>query len=57
MELKKFLKEAKTVGVDGLIIVDLPPEIDGEVCIPASKMGIDFIRLATPTSSINSLPK
>ncbi len=55
--VKKFLKESKTVGVDGLIIVDLPPEADEEVCIPASKMGIDFIRLATPTSSINRLPK
>ena len=55
--VKNFLKEAKSVGVDGLIIVDLPPEADDEVCIPASKMGIDFIRLATPTSSIKRLPK
>ena len=55
--VKNFLKEAKAVGVDGLIIVDLPPEADDEVCIPARKMGIDFIRLATPTSSINRLPK
>ena len=54
--VKKFLKEIKEVGIDGLIIVDLPPEADDEVCIPANKMNIDFIRLATPTSSINRLP-
>ena len=52
----KFLKDAKKAGIDGLIIVDLPPEADEEVCIPASKIDIDFIRLATPTSSINRLP-
>lgn len=54
--VKNFLKEAKEAGIDGLIIVDLPPEADEEVCIPANKMNIDFIRLATPTSSINRLP-
>lgn len=54
--VKKFLKEAKEAGIDGLIIVDLPPEADEEVCNPANKMNIDFIRLATPTSSINRLP-
>jgi len=54
--VKKFLKEAKEAGLDGLIIVDLPPEADEEVCNPANKMNIDFIRLATPTSSINRLP-
>ena len=54
--VKKFLFDIKKVGIDGLIIVDLPPEADEEVCIPSSKIGIDFIRLATPTSSINRLP-
>jgi tryptophan synthase alpha chain len=54
--VKKFLTEIKTVGIDGLIIVDLPPEADEEVCIPSTKMGIDFIRLATPTSSEERLP-
>jgi len=54
--VNKFLKDAKEAGIDGLIIVDLPPEADEEVCIPASKIDIDFIRLATPTSSINRLP-
>ncbi len=46
----KFLKDAKQAGVDGLIIVDLPPEEDMELCIPALEMGINFIRLATPTT-------
>ena len=55
--VNKFLKDAKEAGIDGLIIVDLPPEADEEVCIPASKIDIDFIRLATPTSSINRLPE
>jgi len=54
--VKKFLFDIKKVGIDGLIIVDLPPEADEEVCIPSNKIGIDFIRLATPTSSINRLP-
>ena len=54
--VKKFLLDIKEVGIDGLIIVDLPPEADEEVCIPSNKMGIDFIRLATPTSSIDRLP-
>ena len=54
--VKNFLNEAKKAGIDGLIIVDLPPEADEELCIPASKYNIDFIRLATPTSSINRLP-
>ena len=46
----KFLADAKTSGVDGLIIVDLPPEEDDELCIPALKAGLNFIRLATPTT-------
>ena len=54
--VKKFLFDIKKVGIDGLIIVDLPPEADEEVCIPSNKIGIDFIRLATPTSSIDRLP-
>ena len=54
--VEKFLFDIKKVGIDGLIIVDLPPEADEEVCIPSNKIGIDFIRLATPTSSIDRLP-
>src|SRR3569623_1962720 len=46
----KFLADAKTAGVDGLIIVDLPPEEDEELCLPAMKAGLNFIRLATPTT-------
>ena len=48
--VENFLKKAKSSGVDGLIIVDLPPEEDRELCIPAKKNGIDFIRLSTPTT-------
>jgi tryptophan synthase alpha chain len=48
--VEKFLEDAKAAGVDGLIVVDLPPEEDEELCIPAQKAGIDFIRLATPTT-------
>lgn len=51
-----FLKDAKAAGVDGLIIVDLPPEEDEELCIPAQKAGINFIRLATPTTDDKRLP-
>jgi tryptophan synthase alpha chain len=52
----KFLADAKTSGVDGLIIVDLPPEEDAELCIPAIKAGLNFIRLATPTTDDKRLP-
>ena len=53
----RFLVEAKDAGIDGLIIVDLPPEEDEELCIPAQKAGINFIRLATPTTDDKRLPK
>lgn len=53
----RFLKDAKAAGIDGLIIVDLPPEMDNELCIPAVKAGINFIRLATPTTDDKRLPK
>lgn len=52
----KFLADAKSAGVDGLIIVDLPPEEDTELCIPAMKVGLNFIRLATPTTDDKRLP-
>jgi len=51
-----FLADARDAGIDGLIIVDLPPEEDEELCIPAQKMGINFIRLATPTTDDKRLP-
>jgi tryptophan synthase alpha chain len=52
----KFLADAKSAGVDGLIVVDLPPEEDTELCIPALKAGLNFIRLATPTTDDRRLP-
>src|ERR1700742_3834932 len=52
----KFLADAKSAGVDGLIIVDLPPEEDAELCLPAMKAGLNFIRLATPTTDDRRLP-
>jgi tryptophan synthase alpha chain len=52
----KFLADAKAAGVDGLIVVDLPPEEDDELCIPALKAGLNFIRLATPTTNDKRLP-
>ncbi len=52
----KFLTDAKAAGVDGLIVVDLPPEEDEELCIPALKAGVNFIRLATPTTDDKRLP-
>ncbi|EYD72311.1 tryptophan synthase subunit alpha [Limimaricola hongkongensis] len=53
----KFLEQAKDAGIDGLIVVDLPPEEDEELCIPAQKAGLNFIRLATPTTDDARLPK
>jgi len=53
----RFLKDVKRLEVDGLIIVDLPPEEDDELCVPALEEGIDFIRLATPTTDDRRLPK
>ncbi len=50
----RFLKDARSAGVDGLIVVDLPPEEDEELCLPAAKAGIHFIRLATPTTRRDS---
>lgn len=52
-----FLVEAKAAGIDGLIVVDLPPEEDSELCIPAQEAGLNFIRLATPTTDDKRLPK
>src|ERR1700710_3143724 len=52
----KFLSDARTAGVDGLIIVDLPPEEDTELCLPAMKAGLNFLRLATPTTDDKRLP-
>jgi tryptophan synthase alpha chain len=52
----RFLVDAKAAGVDGLIVVDLPPEEDEELCLPALKAGLNFIRLATPTTDDKRLP-
>jgi len=52
----KFLDEAVAAGVDGLIVVDLPPEEDAELCLPAKAAGLSFIRLVTPTSDEKRLP-
>ena len=52
----RFITDALEAGVDGLIIVDLPPEEDGELCVPAKQAGLKFIRLVTPTSDENRLP-
>jgi len=52
----KFLIDAKAAGVDGMIVVDLPPEEDNELCLPALKAGLSFIRLATPTTDDKRLP-
>jgi tryptophan synthase alpha chain len=54
--VERFLVDAKAAGVDGLIVVDLPPEMDDELCIPALKAGLNFIRLATPTTDDKRLP-
>ena len=53
----RFVAEAKDAGVDGLIVVDLPPEEDDELCLPAQAAGLNFIRLATPTTDDRRLPK
>ena len=53
----KFLVDASAAGVDGLIVVDLPPEEDSELCLPAQAAGLNFIRLATPTTDAKRLPK
>ena len=54
--VEKFLADAKSAGIDGLIVVDLPPEEDEELCLPALKAGLNFIRLATPTTDDRRLP-
>ena len=54
---ERFLEEARAAGVDGLIIVDLPPEEDEELCLPARAAGLNFIRLATPTTDEERLPR
>jgi len=54
--VEKFLADAKAAGVDGLIVVDLPPEEDDELCLPALAAGVNFIRLATPTTDDRRLP-
>jgi tryptophan synthase alpha chain len=54
--VERFLSDAKAAGVDGLIVVDLPPEEDSELCLPAMKAGLNFIRLATPTTDEKRLP-
>jgi tryptophan synthase alpha chain len=55
--VEKFLADANAAGIDGLIVVDLPPEEDEELCLPALKAGLNFIRLATPTTDDKRLPK
>jgi tryptophan synthase alpha chain len=54
--VEAFLKDAKAAGIDGLIVVDLPPEEDEELCLPALRAGLSFIRLATPTTDDKRLP-
>ncbi|MGI9401159.1 MAG: tryptophan synthase subunit alpha [Rhizobiaceae bacterium] len=54
---EKFLKDASNAGIDGLIVVDLPPEADEELCIPAMEYGVNFIRLAAPTTDEKRLPR
>nr|WP_321445904.1 tryptophan synthase subunit alpha [uncultured Cohaesibacter sp.] len=54
---EKFVADAKAAGVDGMIVVDVPPEHDDELCIPARQGGLNFIRLATPTTDDARLPK
>jgi len=54
--VERFLEDAREAGVDGMIVVDLPPEEDAELCLPALKAGLNFIRLATPTTDDKRLP-
>jgi tryptophan synthase alpha chain len=54
--VERFLTDAKAAGVDGLIVVDLPPEEDVELCVPALNAGVNFIRLATPTTDDKRMP-
>ncbi|HEX4767314.1 MAG TPA: tryptophan synthase subunit alpha [Lichenihabitans sp.] len=54
--VERFLVDAREAGVDGLIVVDLPPEEDDELCLPALRAGLSFIRLATPTTDARRLP-
>jgi tryptophan synthase alpha chain len=54
--VERFLVDAGAAGVDGLIVVDLPPEEDSELCVPAMQAGLNFIRLATPTTDDKRLP-
>ncbi|HYG89734.1 MAG TPA: tryptophan synthase subunit alpha [Azospirillum sp.] len=54
--VERFLTDARGAGIDGLIVVDLPPEEDEELCVPALKAGVNFVRLATPTSDDARLP-
>src|SRR5262245_35201834 len=53
---ERFLDDAKAAGADGLLVVDLPPEADAELCLPAVERGLNFIRLATPTTDAKRLP-
>lgn len=54
--VSQFLKDATAAGIDGMIVVDLPPEEDAELCLPAREAGLNFIRLATPTTDDKRLP-
>jgi tryptophan synthase alpha chain len=54
--VEPFLRDAQAAGVDGLIVVDCPPEEDDELCLPARRQGLSFVRLATPTTDENRLP-
>jgi tryptophan synthase alpha chain len=55
--VERFLRDAVAAGIDGLIVVDLPPEEDAELCLPARAAGLNFIRLATPTTDDRRLPR
>src|SRR5690606_13888437 len=55
--VERFRTDAEAAGIDGLIVVELPPEMDAELCIPALRAGVNFIRLAAPTTDEKRLPK